>query len=309
MLASITSSIGSIFHPVFHLFGWLLAFFYSLIPNYAVAIALLTVVIMAALTPFTVKSTKSMVAMQKLQPEIKKLQAKYKGPENRQLLNEELMKLYKDAGTNPFSSCLPVIGQAPFLFILYTVIKGLAYKTKAGMSAPKYIPTTSTMYHNLVASHGKIESLGFDMSQKPVAHHASWTGYVPYAILVILAVALQYFQMSQINNRNKKTGAASIPDAQQRIQKFFPILFAYFYIVIPAAVCLYMVVSTLIRILTQDIMFRTGVSNPTSAKNERRFLPARQADATETKGDKGQTQTLKSQPHPRSKNKRQRKDR
>ena len=89
---------------------------------------MLTVVIMGALTPFTIKSTKSMMAMQRLQPEIKKLQQKYKGPENRQLLNEEMMKLYKEEGVNPVGGCFPVLLQAPFLFILYSVIKGLANK-------------------------------------------------------------------------------------------------------------------------------------------------------------------------------------
>ena len=57
MIASIAHTVGSIFQPVFHLFGWLLAFFYGLIPNYAVAITLLTIVIMGVLTPFTIKST------------------------------------------------------------------------------------------------------------------------------------------------------------------------------------------------------------------------------------------------------------
>ena len=56
---------------------------------------------MLALTPVTVKSTKSMLAMQRLQPEMKKLQAKYKGPENRELLNQEMMRLYKENGTSP----------------------------------------------------------------------------------------------------------------------------------------------------------------------------------------------------------------
>ena len=116
-MASLKHTIGSIFQPIFHLFGWMLAFLYGLIPNYAVAIALLTIVIMGALTPFTVKSTKSMMAMQKLQPEIKKLQQKYKGPENRQTLNEELMRLYREEGANPVGGCLPVLLQAPFLFI------------------------------------------------------------------------------------------------------------------------------------------------------------------------------------------------
>ena len=58
---------------------------------------------------------------------MKKLQQKYKGPENRQLLNEEMMKLYREEGVNPVGGCLPMLLQAPFLFILYSVIKGLAF--------------------------------------------------------------------------------------------------------------------------------------------------------------------------------------
>jgi len=59
-------------------FGYVLAFIYGIIPNYAIAIIILTILIMGALTPLTVKSTKSMIGMQQIQPEIKKLQAKYK---------------------------------------------------------------------------------------------------------------------------------------------------------------------------------------------------------------------------------------
>jgi len=140
---SIIHAIGAVFQPIFTLFGWLMAFFYGIVPNYALAITLLTIVIMGALTPFTVKSTKSMQSMARLQPEIKKLQAKYKGAENRAQLNEEMMKLYREEGANPVGGCLPLLLQAPFLFILYSVIKGLSNQVLAhGMlvSQPRYIP-------------------------------------------------------------------------------------------------------------------------------------------------------------------------
>ncbi len=260
-MGSITHSIGAIFQPIFHLFGWILAFFYGVIPNYGIAIALLTIVIMGALTPFTVKSTKSMMAMQKLQPEIKKLQQKYKGPENRQMLNEELMRLYREAGANPVGGCLPVLLQAPFLFILYSVIRGLTNVTASGVVQPRYIPMTSKMYHNLIASHGQITSFGFNLALKPFSHHSSALAAIPYFVMVAVAVGLQYFQMAQMNSRNKVTGQ-EIPSQQLMMQRAMPIFFAYFYIIIPAAVVLYMVVSTIIRIITQDIMFRTGISNP-----------------------------------------------
>ena len=309
-MASLKHSIGSIFQPIFHLFGWMLAFLYGLIPNYAVAIALLTIVIMGALTPFTVKSTKSMMAMQKLQPEIKKLQQKYKGPENRQILNEELMRLYREEGANPVGGCLPVLLQAPFLFILYSVIRGLTNITPAGVVQPRYIPTSSKMYHNLIASHGQINAFGMDLNLKPFSHHSSVAATIPFFIMVALAVGLQYFQMAQMNNRNKKTGQA-MPSQQLMLQRFLPVFFAYFYIVIPAAVVLYMIVSTIIRIITQDLMFRAGVSNPN--KEKERSIPA--AGKTETieleqkTGPAPKPSTIKPQQQTRSRSKRKRKAR
>jgi YidC/Oxa1 family membrane protein insertase len=305
-MKSFSHAVGSVFQPIFHLFGWILAFCYGLVPNYAIAIVMLTVVIMGALTPFTIKSTKSMMAMQKLQPEIKKLQQKYKGPENRQLLNEEMMKLYREEGANPVGGCLPVLLQAPFLFILYSVIKGLANKVLIHgklHALPRYIPTTSKMYKSLIVSHGQIKAFGMDLNLKPFSTHSSFAAQVPFFIFVAVAVALQYFQMAQMNNRNRKTGQA-MPSQQQAMQRFLPIIFAYFYLVIPAAVVLYMIISTVIRIITQDLMFRAGVSNP--HKNGVRAIPA--PETKETKVEE-EPSTLKPQTKSRSKAKRKRKAR
>ncbi len=279
-MASITHTIGGIFQPIFRLFGWLLAFFYGLIPNYGVAIALLTIAIMGALTPLTIKSTRSMMAMQRLQPEIKKLQQKYKGPENRQMMNDELMRLYREEGVNPIGGCLPMLLQAPFLFILYSVIKGLSHTVTSASGAitalPRYIPSSSKMYENLIHSVGHVNVWGMDLSLKPFSSGLSVPARIPFFVLAAVAVALQYFQMAQMNNRNKKTGQ-SLPSQQQTMQRILPIVFAYFYMVIPAAVVLYMIFSTVIRIITQDLMFRTGVSNPHKGE---RALPAGEAIET-----------------------------
>ena len=297
---TITHALGTVFQPIFHLFGWIMAFFYGIVPNYGLAITLLTIVIMGALTPFTVKSTKSMQAMARLQPEVKKLQAKYKGPENRALLNEEMMKLYREEGANPIGGCLPLLLQAPFLFILYRVIKGLSNQVLQNgvlVAHPNYIPTNSKMFHNLVLSHGKIDVFGMDMSLKLFSHHASTAAAIPFYGIVLFAVGLQYFQMAQLNRRSMKAGQ-EMSGQQKMTQRFMPILFAYFYMVIPAAVVLYMVVSSVIRIITQDVMFRTGVV--TTGKPVERELPA----ANDSK-----TSTSKPAAQPRAKNKRKRKDR
>ncbi len=297
---SIVHAIGSVFQPIFSLFGWLMAFFYRIVPNYGLAITLLTIVIMGALTPFTVKSTKSMQAMARLQPEIKKLQTKYKGAENRAQLNEEMMKLYREEGANPVGGCLPLLLQAPFLFILYSVIKGLSNQVLvhgALISQPRYIPATSKMYHNLVLSHGKIDVFGMDMSLKLFSHHATTAAAIPFYGIVLFAVGLQYFQMAQLNRRSMKAGQ-EMSSQQKMTQRFMPILFAYFYMVIPAAVVLYMVISSVIRIITQDVMFRSGVI--TTGKPVEREIPAINPDNTATSKPAAQ---------PRSKNKRKRKDR
>ena len=307
-MKSFAHAIGTLFQPIFHLFGWILAFFYGLIPNYAVAIILLTVVIMGALTPFTIKSTKSMAAMQRLQPEIKKLQQKYKGPENRQILNEEMMRLYREEGANPLGGCLPVLLQAPFLFILYSVIKGLAFTTVKGKvitAHPRYIPESSKMFKNLVASHGQINVFGMDLNLKVFSAHSSIWAQLPFFIFVAVAVGLQYFQTAQLNNRSRKAGTP-MPAQQLMMQRFFPIFFAYFYILIPAAVVLYMIVSTTIRIITQDLMFRAGISNPqkNGVKQAERELPAPAAKAEDSKPS-----TIKPKTQSRSNAKRKRKER
>ncbi len=135
-MSSLTHAIGGIFQPILKLIAEIMAFFYSLIPSYPVAVALLTIVVMAALTPLTVKSTKNMAAMQALGPEMKKLQQKYKGPENRVQLNEEMMKLYKEHNVNPASGCLPMLLQMPFFFMLYSVIRGITNTVGKGSPLP-----------------------------------------------------------------------------------------------------------------------------------------------------------------------------
>ncbi len=142
---SLFKLVGEIFHPLFELFGLILAGLYAVWPNYGFAITGLTVLIMLALTPVTVKSTKSMLAMQRLQPEMKKLQAKYKGPENREMLNQEMMRLYKENGTSPFGACLPSLLQMPFLIVLYSLIRGLSNVVPKGQS-----------YTNAAGAHSQV---------------------------------------------------------------------------------------------------------------------------------------------------------
>lgn len=95
------------------------------LPNYGAAIILLTVLIKMALYPLTVKQIKSMKAMQELQPKMKKLQEQYKA--NPQLLQQEMQKLYSEAGVNPLAGCLPLLVQMPILMAIYYALRDMTY--------------------------------------------------------------------------------------------------------------------------------------------------------------------------------------
>ena len=281
MLASLTTPIGKIFQPLLDFVGSVLALFYSIIPNYPIDVALLTIVIMVALTPLTVKSTKNMAAMQALGPEMKKLQQKYKGAENRAQMNEEMMKLYKEHNVNPASGCLPMLLQMPAFFVLYSVIRGITntviipahtvmvdgfkkYYPAQIKAIPRYIPNPSKMRTDIVAAHGQLNSFGMDFAQKLLSHHSSLFVAIPYLLLVAAAVGLQYLQMARLNARNPQAAQAN-PQAAM-LQKYMPLIFGFIYLNVAAILNVYFIVSSAIRILTQEILFRKGlVAGPPTA--------------------------------------------
>jgi YidC/Oxa1 family membrane protein insertase len=99
---------------------WAMNSLYGLVGNYAAAIIILTLIIKSILWPIQNKSTESMRKMALLSPKMTELREKYK--DNPQKMNEELMKLYKDYGINPFSGCLPLIIQIPIFFGFYSML-------------------------------------------------------------------------------------------------------------------------------------------------------------------------------------------
>ncbi|MGH2691843.1 MAG: YidC/Oxa1 family membrane protein insertase, partial [Actinomycetota bacterium] len=111
---------GEIWNGLLSGLGSLLSFFYNVIPSYGVAIILLTISVRIILLPLTIKQTKSMQEMQRIQPMVKELQRKHKG--NKQKLNQELMALYKEHQVNPLGGCLPLLLQLPVFFALYQVL-------------------------------------------------------------------------------------------------------------------------------------------------------------------------------------------
>jgi len=325
-MSSLTHAIGSIFQPILKFIAEIMAFFFALIPSYPVAVALLTIVVMAALTPLTVKSTKNMAAMQALGPEMKKLQQKYKGPENRALLNEEMMALYKEHNVNPASGCLPMLLQMPFFFMLYSVIRGITNTVGKGATLPytyqngvfdpnhaskcaskvcadpRYLSETSKMYHDIVAAHGQLVSGGLDFAAKLLSHHSSPAAYIPYALLVAGAVGLQYLQMSRLNARNPQANQAN-PQAAM-LQKYMPLIFGFIYLNVAAILNVYFIVSSAIRIGTQEVLFRKGIvagpnSPAPSGTGKSRAISATAKDTTAK--DNGVESTEKTLPKPKPK--------
>ena len=89
---------------------------------------------------------------------------------------------------------------------------------------------------------------------------------IPYLVLIAAAMFLQYYQMKQMNSRNPQAAAAN--PQMQTMQKFFPIIFGVIYLRVPAGATIYMVVSSAMRIGTQEVMFRTGMVTPVADERE-----------------------------------------
>ena len=296
----LASSIGQIAHPFFVAFAWLIATFYELIPNYAVAIALLTVAVMIVVFPITRRGTRSMMKMQILAPEMKKLQAKYKvqpgmsvqeRQETRQRLNEEMMALYKENNVSPTGGCLPMLLQFPIFWILYGTIRGLTHEVTSGVAGasvahpkllPLYINEGSRLYQDIVHAGGKLEAFGINLADSVRTPGLSWAAKTPFIALILVAIALQYIQMKQLSGRNP--AAAQANPQMQQMQKVFPIIFAVIYISIPAGVNVYFIVSSLFRIAQQEYMYRRDPAIresmehlKTRAKTDTKVIEARAA--------------------------------
>src|SRR3546814_2146795 len=125
------------FDAVFEFAAGILDFFYRLVPNYAVVIVLLTLLVMVITTPLTLKGTRSMIKMQLLQPELKKIQEKHKGGDRNEM-NQELMAFYQENQLNPLGGCFPLLVQAPVFLLLFRLLQGLTRYGADGTFDPKY---------------------------------------------------------------------------------------------------------------------------------------------------------------------------
>jgi YidC/Oxa1 family membrane protein insertase len=254
-----------------------LAFFYDLVPNYGVAIILLTLVVMIIVTPLTLKGTRSMMMMQQLQPEMRKIQQKYK--DDRQKLNEELLKFYKENNINPLGGCLPLLVQMPIFIVLYQVLRGLTRRTSdfgfdtgwvtgqvgAGQAVtdpetpirtfdPAYVPTDTRLYQDLQGAT-QMSAFGIDLAES--ASQAMGQGFLhalPFFILIAIVAATGFIQQKQISGRNTN---AQINPQQQMLMKIMPVFLPVISFGLPAGLVLYFAISNLYRIGQQAFISRS----------------------------------------------------
>ena len=232
-------------------FAWLIDTFYGWTHNYVFAISLVALAIMIIIAPLTMKSTKGMLEMQRLQPEMKKLQQQYKG--DRQMLNQEMMKLYSDHKVNPLASCLPLLAQMPVFIIMFQVLTGLTRMGDDGTFNPDYISKTSDLYRALDPAREML-SFGLDLHLSPSeAMQADFVKGIPYALLIVALGGLFFIQQRMVASR---TASPTMSPTQAKIMQYLPVAFAIFQVFLPTALVVYYMVQAVFRILQQGYITR-----------------------------------------------------
>jgi YidC/Oxa1 family membrane protein insertase len=195
----------------------ILDFYYGFVPSYGWSIILLTLTVRLALIPLTLKQTKAMKDIAKIQPKLKALQEKYKN--DKEKLAQEQMKLYKDHQVNPLGGCLPIILQMPIFFALFTLLRQDVFKG---------------------ISWGPIADLSLGASKMMSAGAVKvW----PYLLLLALIVLTTYFSQKQTTT-----------DPQQaKLMAFMPLMIGVISYTLPAGVMLYWVTFNATAILQQYI--------------------------------------------------------
>jgi YidC/Oxa1 family membrane protein insertase len=245
--------------PVFgvHSWGW--------------AIVLLTLIVRVLLLPLAIKQTRSMRAMQAIQPKIKEIQAKYKvdrdlmrkDPERyrakKQKMNEEMMALYQDEGVNPAASCLPLLAQAPVFIALFWAIRGMDEL----QNAPFYFFTDF-----ITVGDDGFSGLGALVSA------AGWPGW----LLIVVMSGTMFITQKQMMARTAATGADNPMAQQQKILLYaMPLFLAVISFQFMLGLLLYWVTTNIWQIIQQWIILR-DVKSPKAAQRP---------DTTPNAGGKG----------------------
>jgi len=315
----------------FEVFAAGLAGFYALIPIYGVAIILLTLAVRVLLLPLSIKQTRSQREMQRIMPEIKAIQKKHKG--DRQKINEETMRLYKEHGVNPLGGCLPLLMQFPVLIALYYVIsrpqrymswvQGSELQTVLSQGAGVWerVHTFLGLRLDCAAADfvGQLPfSFGAMGTEAPPGVTCGGAGFDPvglfYVALVLFMGFTTYFMQKQLQGRNPQMSEQA--QQMQMITKIMPVFLILIGWGFPSGVVLYWVTTNLWTIVQQMLVLKVvphETATADAAKSDKTAIPAKATSKpaagspTSTTGDNGQrSPTRASKPHPSSKKKKKR---
>jgi YidC/Oxa1 family membrane protein insertase len=200
-----------------------LKLFYRIVPNYGVAIILLTVVVRLLTLPMSIKGQRSMMRMQRLQPQIERIRERYKNDQER--LNREMMDLYKRNHVNPIGGCLPMLVQLPILWGLYEALLNSIELRQAPFI-------------------GWIRDLSApDCLQIPGMPELPWTHCHGIPVLVVLLA---------VSSLAQQWLAPRQPDpSQQKMMMYMPLIFSFIFISLPSGLTLYYLASNLLGIVQQ----------------------------------------------------------
>jgi len=234
---------STVLKPLEWVVAWIMVAWHSLLTTiglpassgltWALSIVGLVITIRIVLIPLFVKQIKASRGLQLVQPEIKKIQAKYKGKtdqESRQKMTQETMALYKETGTNPFASCLPILLQSPIFFALFRVLNGIR---KPGFQIG---PLTD---------HLRIQADSATLFGSPISatfmNSTLTSTKIVTVVLIVLMSATTFTTQRQLMMKNMPAAAMDNPFAQQQkvLLYVLPLVFAVSGVNFPIGVLLY----------------------------------------------------------------------
>jgi YidC/Oxa1 family membrane protein insertase len=254
---------ASIFDPLYRVVGYLLAILYYPLHSLGLAIIALTLIVMFVQLPLIAKQTRSMILMQRVQPELKKIQAKYK--DDRQKQNEEMLKFYQENKINPLAGCLPLLLIFPIGIAVLGTFRhpGIQYHIpRSGTFSKLYVDicgnvNTTPAACGTVIKHSPPAALHFlGLNLNWSAANAVPEGFVtalPYFILLGLVILSGWYQVRQTQTRQANAGTP-VNAQMQAFTKITPIFFGLISYGFSSATTIYFLVSNLWRIGQQHFV-------------------------------------------------------
>lgn len=243
--------------------------------TWVLSIVGLVIVVRAALIPVFVRQIKSQRKMLEIAPQLKKIQEKYKGKRDqfsRESMSRETMELYRQAGTNPMSSCLPLLIQMPIFFGLFSVLSA-AQKDQSGVGPMNAQLASSFAHANLFNIAPLSSSFQYAMSQVPQQVGVM----IIAAVMVVLMTASQFITQLQIVSKNMSEETKASPTfRQQRILLYIlPLVFAFSGFNFAIGVMFYWLVSNIWTMVQQFIVIRSMPTPGSQAAKDREARLAR----------------------------------